>query len=145
MNDAQQAAQVVAATGASGKAAASVAAKYTAFGLLAGAIAVASVVMAATTPDKKRDVFVCLVSTLLLSFCGGAMAAIKLGVVESVVQSATAGDSVHLMAAVLALILTAFCCGLPAWCLVGGYFVWADRMRGKTIVEIVEDAKRLWK
>ena len=145
MNDMQQAAQIATAAGAGGKAAAGTAAKITLFGLFTGAIACASVVMAATTPDKKRDVFICLMSTLTLSLGGGAIAGIKLGYIDDVVAAVILGNEAHLVAAVMAFILLAFCCGLPAWCAIGGYFVWTDRMKGKSIIEILEEARQLWK
>lgn len=145
MNDAQQAAQVAAAAGAGGKAAATTAAKYTALSLIFGMVAVASVVMAATTPDKKRDVFVCLMTTAMASVCGGAVASVYFGYVDDIVMAVLASNDARIIVAAASMIGLAFCCGLPAWCVAGGVFVWFKRMRGKTIVEIIAEAKSAWK
>lgn len=145
MNDAQQAAQGVVAAGTAGKAASLAAVKYTALALVIGAIGCISVVMAATAPHGKRNLFVCIMSTAMASLCGGNYVGKHFGFVDAIVVSAMSGDMSGVSTAVYTLIGIAFLCGLPAWCLIGGVFVWFERMRGKTIIEIIAEAKILWK
>jgi len=145
MNDAQQAAQGVVAAGSAGKAASLAAVKYTALGLIIGAIGCISVVMAATAPDGKRNLFVCIMSTAMASLCGGNYVGKHFGFVDAIVAAAMTGDMSGVSTAVYTLIGIAFICGLPAWCFIGGVFVWFERMRGKTIIEMISEAKVLWK
>jgi uncharacterized membrane protein YuzA (DUF378 family) len=145
MNDAQTAAQGMAAAGSAGKAASLAAVKYTALGLIIGAVSCISVIMAATAPSGKRNLFMCIMSTALASLCGGNYVGKHFGFVDAIVSSAMLGDMSGVSTAVYTLIGIAFVCGLPAWCLIGGVFVWFERMRGKTIIEILADAKSLWK
>lgn len=145
MNDAQQAAQGVVAAGTAGKAASLAAVKYTALALVIGAIGCISVVMAATAPDGKRNLFVCIMSTAMASLCGGNYVGKHFGFVDAIVASAMSGDMSGVSTAVYTLIGISFVCGLPAWCLIGGVFVWFERMRGKSIVEIIQEVKSVWK
>jgi len=144
MNDAQQAAQATAAAVGAGKTASIAAAKYTLLGLLAGTIGAVAVIMAATAPSGKRNLFLCIVSTAMASICGGCYVAVKYGFATDIAVAVFSGDVQAQVASLLTLIGVAFICGLPAWCFIGGIFVWFERMRGKTIIEILADAKTLW-
>lgn len=145
MNDAQQAAQAAGVAVGAGKSASLAAMKYTALGLVIGAVACVSVIMAATSPNGKRNQFICIMSTALASICGGNYVGKHFGYIDAIVLAAIQGDTAGISSAVMTFIGIAFMCGLPAWCFMGGVFVWFERMRGKTIVEMLEDAKRLWK
>ena len=145
MNDAQQAAQAAGVAVGAGKSASLTAVKYFAVGLLLGSIACVSVIMAATAPNGKRNLFVCIMSTAVASICGGCYAAIHFGFGADIAMAVISGDAMALIASFITVIGISFICGLPAWCFIGGVFVWFERMRGKTIIEMLEDAKRLWK
>lgn len=145
MNDAQQAAQGVVAVGGAGKAASLAAAKAMVLCLLAAAIGVSSFVMVATSPKGHRNLFLCIVSTAMTSICLGCYVGMRYGFAADIALAVLSGDLQALAAASIIFIGVAFLCGLPAWCLIGSVFVWFESMRGKTIVEILEDAKRLWK
>ncbi len=144
MNDAHQAAQGAAVVGSAGKAASIVAVKYFVIGLLLGAISCVSVIMAATAPNGKRNLFICIMSTALASICGGCYVAIRWGFGADIAVALLNDDVVGLSATFITVIGVSFICGLPAWCLIGSVFVWFERMRGKTIIEVIADAKRLW-
>lgn len=144
MNEAQQAAQVAGTAVSAGKVASITAAKYTLLALFIAAVSCVAVIMAATAPNGKRNLFLCIVSTAMASICLGCYVAVKYGFATDIALAVLSGDIQALVAAVITLIGVAFICGLPAWCLIGGLFVWFERMKGKTIVEILADAKTLW-
>ncbi len=100
--------------------------------------------MAATAPRGTRNLFICIMSTALASVCGGCYVAIYFGFGADIATAVISGDMMGLATTFVTVIGVSFLCGLPAWCFIGGVFVWFERMRGKTIIEILADAKRLW-
>jgi hypothetical protein len=96
-----------------------------------GAALAAVVVMLMTPPRSPREWAVGLISTVVLSICGGAMVVERLGLHSWVLS--TNG--------LLALLGLCFACGLPAWAVVRWVFTWMERRRGKDIGEVVAEVR----
>ena len=101
-------------------------------GLSAGAILAAVVVMAVTPARNTREFVVGMISTLVASLSGGAAAAKYLGITQLVNDPwglATLGGLF-------------FVCGLPGWLLVRAFFLWADRSKGKDLLQLIASLRR---
>jgi len=115
---------------------ATAAANYQAFGgagfaAAGGATMAAVVVMLMTPPRNKREWAVGLISTVVSSVGGGAVAIQYLGL------HAWSGSQIGLMA-MGGLI---FACGLPGWAVVRWVFNWIDAHRDATIADVARDVK----
>ena len=96
-------------------------------GISVGAILAATVVMAMTLPQTKREWVVALVCTLLGSVCGGAFAIQWLGLNAwaETVEGLMAFAGVYFLA------------GLPGWVLVRAAFAWFDTPEGRSLPAII--------
>lgn len=99
-----------------------------AFGLPAGIAAV--VVMLWVQPKSPREWALALICTVAGSLYGGAFAVRHFGL-----QSW--GDTFE---GELALGGLRLLCGLPAWVIVRAAFLWAEKRKGKDIIELLQDA-----
>lgn len=105
-------------------------------GGLAGVFALAAglaslVVMCMTPPRHAREWVVGLVSTVVGSIGGGAVAIHYFGL------QAWATDPLGLAA----MLGVSFACGLPAWTLVRSVFTYLERQKGRGIDEIVKEVR----
>lgn len=109
--------------------------KLGAFGAVA--LLAAVVVMAMLPPKSFRESVVMLSTTLVGSIGGGSF------LVQWYGWQAWADTHFGLMA--LAGVI--FVCGLPAWVIVRGLFLWAEaRKEGLTLIDIIRDIKQaVWK
>jgi hypothetical protein len=105
-----------------------------------GSVLATIVVMVMTRPRTGEEWAVGLISTVVGSLGGGAYAAMKLGVFESIKTAAADAD---LFLALLQLGAFMFACGLPAWAVVRWSFNYMDSKKGATLPEVIEDAKRV--
>ncbi|WXL27747.1 hypothetical protein WG219_09970 [Ectopseudomonas mendocina] len=96
------------------------------------ALAAAIVVMAMTVPKTVREFTVALISTLMFSLGGGA------GVIRWYELQHWANDQFGL----IALLGLVFVCGLPGWVVVRAWFVYAEKRRTASLVEILRELKR---
>lgn len=138
MNEARHAAEMGAAAYGAGKAGAGTALKYTFGGLLFAAVSSACVVMSVTLPKTRGDFFASIMSTVFSSMCGGAYVATKFGMVDALLCAET---DIGKMFALGAIVGVAFVCGLPAWALVRGLFVWTESRKNKGLDQIIHDAR----
>jgi hypothetical protein len=138
MTDARQAAEVGATMAAAGKAAGSAAIKYTAVGLLFSAIASASVVMAMTMPKSRGDFFASMLSTVMASVCGGAYVSVKCGFLAALLAAQTDYEAAFSLGIIIGI---AFLCGLPAWAIVRGLFVWTERRKTSGLDAMIADVR----
>jgi len=100
-----------------------------ALGLPAGLAAV--VVMLYIQPKCKREWTMALICTLVSSVCGGAAVVQHYGLLAW-------GDNYMGLIALGGVI---FACGLPGWVIIRAAFAWAEKRKGKDIVELIADAK----
>jgi hypothetical protein len=70
--------------------------------------------------------------------CGGAYVATKFGMVDALLLAQT---DIGKMFALSAIVGVAFVCGLPAWAIVRGLFVWTESRKNKGIDQLIHDAK----
>lgn len=101
------------------------------------AVLVTIVVMAMTLPKTVREFVVAMICTVVASIGGGAF----------VIRWF---DLAHWMAddiGVIALAAVIFVCGLPAWVMVRGWFVYAElRSQGTGFIDMLRELKALvWK
>src|SRR5205814_2798873 len=101
-------------------------------GVAAGGAGLAAlIVMLMTPPRTPREWTVGLVTTVLGSVFGGAF----------VVQHYDLQPWFHSYVGLVALMGVSFACGLPAWALVRFLFTWIIRSNGKTLPEVVNEAR----
>jgi len=100
-------------------------------GIPAGIAAV--IVMSMTRPKGQKEWVLALVSTVASSVYGGAYAVRHYGLQDwgSTFDGELALGGLRLL------------CGLPAWVIVRACFLWAEKRRGKDIVEIIAEAKEM--
>ena len=104
--------------------------KVGAWGIAAGLAAI--VVMSMTPPKDAKEMFVCLVSTVIGSISIGAS-------VINYFNLHPLMDSVIGLMSILGLV---FACGLPAWFLVRAWFVFAVNHADKDIKQIFDEIKK---
>lgn len=138
MNDAQNVAQAAAGAAAGGK---MVSAKMLIFGLVFSAISSTSVMMALTMPTKRGDFFASIMATVFSSICGGAYVAVKTGMIDDLLAATTEQQVMFALAPIIGI---AFVCGLPAWAIVRGLFVWTEARKNKGIDVLVDDVRKSW-
>lgn len=103
-----------------------------------GALLAAVVVVCMRLPRTTREWIVALVSTLVCSAGLGAVAVVKLGLIDVVRSAATETDLLLALAGSIGL---AFASGLPGWMLVRAAFLWMDRREGRDLAELASDAR----
>lgn len=96
-----------------------------------GAALAAIIVMLMTPPRHAREWAVGLISTVVSSIGGAAVAVQYLGI-ESWVHSGVG---------LVAMFGLVFACGLPGWALVRAVFTYLAKQDGKGIDEVIKDAK----
>lgn len=100
----------------------------------------AIVSMCMMTPRTPKEWAVGLISTVASSLGLGALAVLKMGLLENLPSDPT---SVYVTLVAIAGI--AFACGLPGWAFVRAIFTWLAKRDGKDIGELVADAKEIVK
>ena len=89
------------------------------------------VVMVMTNPTSRRELVVALLCTTVASFCGGA------AVVQYFSLQSWASDFFGLVA----LMGVSFTCGLPAWVIVRGAFIWSEKNKDKGLPDMISDIR----
>lgn len=114
--------------------ASSTAAGFGAYKLLAGAgfasFLAGVVVMCMTPPRSAREWPAAIISTVVVSVCGGA----------AVVQHFGLQAWAHEFTGMVALIGLCFVCGLPAWLLVRAAFAWFEKRRDMDLGQLGREA-----
>lgn len=98
-----------------------------------GAALAAIVVMLMTPPRSKREWAVGLISTVVTSIGGGAIAVEHFGL----------HDWVHSPIGLLAFGGLIFACGLPGWAIVRWVFNFIEKNRDASIDEVAKDVKEM--
>ena len=104
--------------------------KVGAWGLGAGLAAI--VVMSMTPPKNAREMFVCLVSTVIGSISVGSTVILYFNL-QPLTES---------FLGLMSLLGLVFACGLPAWFLVRAWFVFAVNHADKDIKQIFDEIKK---
>lgn len=100
------------------------------------AVLVTIVVMAMTLPKTAREFVVAMICTVVSSIGGGAF------VIRWFELQHFANDDIG----VLALAGIIFVCGLPAWVMVRGWFVYAELRKHMSLLDMVREFKAVvWK
>ncbi len=100
------------------------------------AVLVTIVVMAMTLPRTAREFVVAIISTVVASLAGGAF------IIRWFDLQHWANDDIGLVA----LMGAAFVCGLPAWVMVRGWFVYAELSKHMSLPEMLRELKAVvWK
>ena len=100
------------------------------------AVLVTIVVMAMTLPKTARDFAVAMICTVVASLGGGAF------LIRWFDLQHWANDDIGLVA--LAAVI--FVCGLPAWVLVRGWFVYAELSKHMSLPDMIRELKAVvWK
>ena len=100
------------------------------------AVLVTIVVMAMTLPKTAREFAVAMICTVVASLGGGAF------LIRWFDLQHWANDDVGLVA--LAAVI--FVCGLPAWVLVRGWFVYAELSKHMSLPDMIRELKAVvWK
>jgi hypothetical protein len=107
-------------------------------GLAAALAAVVSMCM--MTPRSKREWAVGLISTIVASLGGGALAVLKLGVLPAVLP---VNDPLQMLMLISGVGGLMFACGLPGWAIVRAVFTLLAKREGKDIGELVQDARKV--
>ncbi|MDD5247532.1 MAG: hypothetical protein PHY45_01005 [Rhodocyclaceae bacterium] len=118
---------------ASGGAAGAVAFKAMGGTAAGGATLATIVVMLMTPPRSKREWAVGLISTVVASIGGGAIAVEHFGL----------HDWVHSTIGLLAFGGLIFGCGLPGWAIVRWIFNFIDKNRDASIDDVAKDVKEM--
>lgn len=95
-----------------------------------GPVLAAVVVMCLATPQSKREWVAALVSTVALSVFGGSAVVTYYGI----------GSWAQTQTGLIAITGICFACGLPAWLIIRGLFVWMQKQKDKDIAEIAKAA-----
>ena len=100
------------------------------------AVLVTIVVMAMTLPKTAREFVVAMISTVVFSLGGGAF------VIRWFELQHWASDDIG----VVALAAVIFVCGLPAWVMVRGWFVYAELSKHMSLPDMLRELKAvIWK
>jgi len=100
------------------------------------AVLVTIVVMAMTLPKTPREFVVALICTVVSSLTGGAF------VIRWFELQHWANDDIGLIALAGAF----FVCGLPAWVMVRGWFVYAELSKHMSLPDMLRELKAvIWK
>lgn len=106
----------------------------TGFGIGAGLCTF--VVMCMTEPTKtRREWLACFTSTVVCSFAGGAYIIVKYKLFQFTPTSTDAEMLLHMFG----IIGIVFASGLPAWLIVRSFFMYQQKNKDKTIVELAQD------
>lgn len=102
----------------------------------ASAVLVTIVVMAMTLPKTAREFVVAMISTVVASLGGGAF----------VIRWLDIGSWAHDDIGLVALAGVIFVCGLPAWVMVRGWFVYAELSKHMSLLDMLRELKAVvWK
>lgn len=102
----------------------------------ASAVLVTIVVMAMTLPKTAREFVVAMISTVVASLGGGAF----------VIRWFDIGSWAHDDIGLVALAGIIFVCGLPAWVMVRGWFVYAALSQHMSLLDMLRELKAVvWK
>lgn len=100
------------------------------------AVLVTIVVMAMTLPKTAREFVVAMICTVVSSLGGGAF----------VIRWLDIGSWAHDDIGLVALAGIIFVCGLPAWVMVRGWFVYAELSKNMSLLDMVREFKAVvWK
>lgn len=94
-----------------------------------------AVVMAMTAPPTRKELFVCVISSLAFS----------LGLGGSVIMYFDLQDWANSYFGLMAILGIAFSCSLPGWILVRSLFIFSEKNKGKDIGQLIQIIKGWFK
>lgn len=100
-----------------------------------GALMGVAVVMAMTAPPSRKELFVCVISSVAFS----------MGLGGSVIMYFDLQHWADSYFGLMAILGIAFTCSLPGWILVRSIFIFAEKNKGKDIGQIVHMIKGWFK
>lgn len=99
------------------------------------------IVMAMTRPASHRETVAALISTCISCVGVGGFVVLKLGMIQAAAAAAAGGNEFEVLAHIFVMASVFFAGGAPGWVTTRSVFLWIDKSKNKTFVEMWKELR----